>query len=233
MVREKRTPLYNQLFLPARSVRVGQTWRGAVKIWGGAFATGSVALPAINTLEAVEWEHGVPTARIKSTYQGKAKLNNQYAGIQDGIMDIKGTSTFFFAPSSGKIVRAVHDIEGTLKLDTNSPTAAAGGSMGPGGPPGYGGGPGGGPGGPPGYGGGPGGGPGYLGPKDAPGGPGYGGPPGGGPGGVPGYGGGPGGPTGYSTPGGYDPTQNQGGPIPGVPIYQTYSLKIHAVATVA
>src|SRR5947209_14920217 len=102
MIREKRTPLYNQLFLPARSVRVGQTWRGAVKIWGGAFATGSVALPAVNTLEAVEWEHGVPTARIKSTYQGKAKLNNQYAGIQDGIMDIKGTSTFFFAPSSGK-----------------------------------------------------------------------------------------------------------------------------------
>src|SRR5262245_39476763 len=60
MIREKRTPLYNQLFLPARSIRVGQSWRGAVKIWGGAFATSVVALPAVNTLEAVEWEHGVP-----------------------------------------------------------------------------------------------------------------------------------------------------------------------------
>jgi hypothetical protein len=49
---------------------------------------------------------------------------------------------------------------------------------------------------------------------------------------VPGYGGGPGGgPGSYGTPG-YDPTANQGGPIPGVPIYQTYSLKIHAVSTV-
>src|SRR4029077_20438926 len=124
---------------------------GAVKIWGGAFATSVVALPAVNTLEAVEWEHGVPTARIKSTYQGKAKLNNQYARIQDGVMDIKGSSIFYFAPSSGKILRAVHDLEGTLKLDTNSPTATGStgpGYGGPGGPgvgPGYGG-PGGGPG---------------------------------------------------------------------------------------
>ena len=237
MIREKRVPLYNQMLLPAHSVRVGQSWRGAVKIWGGAFATGAIAFPCTNTLEAVEWEHGVPTARIKCVYQGKGKLTNPYAGIQDGLIEVKGTSIFNFAPSSGKVVRAVHDMEGTLKVDTNTSTSPGGstapGYGGPGGPPGYGG-PGGygeKGGGPPGYSGAP---PGYGGASGAPGGPpgyggaapGYGGP-GGAPGGPPGYGG----PGAYGTPG-YDPTANQGGPIPGVPIYQTYSLKIHAVSTV-
>jgi hypothetical protein len=227
MTREKRVPLYNQMLLPVHSVRVGQSWRGVVKIWGGAFATGDIEFPCTNTLEAVEWEHGVPTARIKSVYQGKGKLTNPYAGIQDGLIEVKGTSIFNFAPSSGKVVRAVHDMEGTLKVDTNASTSPGASTT-----PGYGGGPGG----APGYGGGPGGGPGasYDSKGGAPGGaPGYGGGPGGGaPGGAPGYGGGPGGgPGSYGTPG-YDPTANQGGPIPGVPIYQTYSLKIHAVSTV-
>src|SRR5262249_57367460 len=75
MIREKRTPLYNQLFLPARSIRVGQSWRGAVKIWGGAFSTSVVALPAGNTLEAVPWEHGVPPARLHSTHPAKPELH--------------------------------------------------------------------------------------------------------------------------------------------------------------
>jgi hypothetical protein len=229
MAREKRVPMYNQIGLPASSIRVGQSWRGAVKLWCGAFATGRVQLPAVNTLEAVEWEHGVPTARIKSTYKGTAKLNLPYAGIQDGIMDVTGTSILHFAPSKGKIVRAVHEMDGTLKLDANQ--APPGGSSGPGyGSPGYGA-PGGGPGGPGygapgGYGAAPGGSPGYGAPPGG-GGPGY-----GAPGGSPGYGG----PPGYGGAGGgsiYDPSANAGGPIPGMPLYSTYSLKIRAVATVS
>jgi hypothetical protein len=227
MAREKRVPMYNQIGLPAGSVRVGQSWRGSVKLWCGAFATGKVQLPAVNTLEAVEWEHGVPTARIKSTYKGSTKLNLPYAGIQDGIMDVTGTSVFHFAPSKGKIVRAVHEMDGTLKLDASQGTP--GGSSAPGGyggagygAPGYGA-PGGAPGGPPGYGGPPGGGaPGYGAPGGAPG---Y-----GAPGGAPGYGGA----SGYGGSGEvYDPSANAGGPIPGVPVYSTYSLKIRAVATVS
>jgi hypothetical protein len=243
MTREKKFPLSNMLALPARSIRVGQTWRGAVKIWGGAFGTNSMVLPAQCTLEAVEWEHGVPTARIRCTYKGKAKLSNAFAGVQDGIMEVtSGTSIFHFAPSTGKVVRAVHEVEGTLKIDTNQAPAGGTGSPGYGGPgsgapggydpksgygaPGYGG-PGGPPGAAPGYGA-PGGAGGYA----APGGPsGY-----ASPGGAPGYGG-PGGyggaPGGYGGTPGYDPAANAGGPIPGVPVYASYTLKIRAVATIA
>jgi hypothetical protein len=212
MTREKRFPFYNQMLLPARSVRVGQSWRGIIKIWGGAFAEGGLVFPCTNTLESIEWEHGVPTARIKCVYQGKAKLNNPYAGIQNGLIEVKGTSIINLAPDSGKIVRAVHDLDGTLKLDTNQAnqpggSTTPGGYAGPGGPPGFA---------PPG--------------GDSGRGPGYGGPPGyAAPGGPPG---GYGGPPGSGAPV-YDPTANQGGPIPGVPIYQTYGLKIHAVATIA
>jgi hypothetical protein len=232
MTREKRTPFFGPVYLPARSVPVGASWRGPVMIWGGAFSTNPMVLMATNTLEAVEWEHGVPTARIRSTYKGKEKISNSFAGIPAAQIEVTGTSLFYYAPSSGKIVRATHEMEGKLLIDTNQ-TGAGGGSPGygaPGGAPGYGG-----PGGAPGYGGPPGGTPGYGGPPG--GAPGYGGPPGGapgygggaGPGGAPGYGGSPG----YGGGSVYDPSANAGGPIPGVPVYATYSLKIRAVATIA
>jgi hypothetical protein len=233
MTREKRTPFFGPVYLPARSVPVGASWRGPVMIWGGAFSTNPMVLMATNTLEAVEWEHGVPTARIKSTYKGKEKISNSFAGIPSAQIEVTGTSTFYYAPSSGKIVRAVHEMDGKLLIDTNQAGAGGGspGYGGPGGAPGYGGGApgyGGPPGGSPGYGGPPGGAPGYSAPGGAPG---Y-----ATPGGPPGYGGGPGGAPGYGGPGGgsvYDPSANAGGPIPGVPVYATYSLKIRAVATVA
>jgi hypothetical protein len=229
MAREKRVPFFGPLYLPARSVRVGASWRGPIMVWGGAYSTDPITMMATHTLEAMEWEHGVPTARIRSTYKGKQKVENGFANIPEAEIEVSGTSIFHFAPSKGKVVRAVHELDGTLRIDANQ--APAGGA--PGGSPGYGapgyGGPGGPPGGAPGYGGPPGGAPGYGGPPG--GAPGYGGPPGG----APGYGA-PGGAAPYGGAGGapiYDPAANQGGPIPGVPIYATYGLKIRAVATVS
>jgi hypothetical protein len=232
MTRELRFPLYNQLYLPGRSVRVGDSWKGPIKIWAGALGGKPITIPATHTLEAVEWEHGQPAARIKSTYKGAGKLNLPYAGINDGEIEISGTSITHYSPSRGKILRAVHELDGTLKLDTNQmPQGGAPGGYGSPSPYGAPGGPG-----APGYGT-----PGYGTPSYGT--PGY-GTPSGPPGGPPGYGGpsgAPGGPAGYGAPGGYpggaggeiyDPSANQGGPIPGVPVYATYSLKIRAVAKV-
>jgi hypothetical protein len=241
MQREGRNPVLNVIRLPGGSVRVGESWGGQVRIGLGNFVPEQIVARARNTLEGITWEHGRPAARIKSTYEGTVPLSLATLGVPTGDYKFKGTSTIYFAPSLGKVLRAEHVLDGDLVIDLLKSQTTAGpgvsGGFAPsiygspgglGGPPGMGGGygmPGSGPGGPPGAS--PYGPPGGAGGYPSPGGAGGYGAPGGYPGSGPGgYGGG------YGMPGGYDPSGGYGGTTR-VETTQTYKTKVNVQTYVA
>jgi hypothetical protein len=242
MERERRQAIVNVIRLPGRSVKVGETWRGPLRIALGNFVPEQLVANATNKLEGIVWSNGRPAARIVSSYEGNVKLSLVNLGVPTGDYKYKGKSTILFAPSLGKVLSANHELEGDLTIDLlqqqynqTGPNSSGGFAPSLGG---YGGAPGGGYGvsfGPPGAsgpGGPPGGVPGgYPGGYGAPGASGPGGPPGGAPGGYPGGYGAPGGyPGGYGSPGGYDPSGYGGSTAPQTT--QTYKTNINVTLAV-
>jgi hypothetical protein len=120
MEREARQPMYNILRLPAHSVRVGEEWTARVHISLGEYIPERIEVTARNVVEAIEWELGMPAARIRSTWEWNGKLSVPAIGIGLADCKFKGTSVLHFAPGAGKPVRAVHTIDGDMKVDTTA-----------------------------------------------------------------------------------------------------------------
>jgi len=149
MRRQNQKPFFNVIRLPANSIRVGDEWKAKLNISLGAYVPERIEVIATNVVEAVEWEQGAPSARIRSTYSWSGKLSIPVLGIAEADCKLKGTSVIHFAPATGRPMRAVHNLDGDVIVDLSRPqSGAVGGAPGaPGAPGGY---PGGEAGGPPG-----------------------------------------------------------------------------------
>jgi hypothetical protein len=130
MERENREPFYNVIRLPATSVRVGQEFIAPLHIGLGAFIPERLEVRATNVVEAVEWELGSPSARIRSTYDVNGTLSLPTLGITEAKCKMKGTSVIHFAPGTGKPMRAVHTLDGDVIVDLSRQQAIAGAGVG-------------------------------------------------------------------------------------------------------
>lgn len=126
MRRQGQEPFYNVIRLPANSIRVGDEWKATVNISLGAYIPERIEVVATNVVEAVEWELGSPSARIRSTYTWSGKLSIPTMGISEADCKLKGSSVIHFAPATGRPLRAVHNLDGDVVVDLSRPQAQGG-----------------------------------------------------------------------------------------------------------
>ena len=146
MTREKRFPILNPLELPGRPQRFSEPFNTTLRINLGAYIPGVVELERLQArMEALEWQKGERCARIKVIYQaGTSKVDINSVGIQGADFEVSaGASTIWFSETTQRVLKATHDVTGTLVLDTSAAefgggaggfggAGGLGGEMGPG-----------------------------------------------------------------------------------------------------
>lgn len=92
--------------LPAKFVKIGDTWAGPMKVFKNALTGESAKINATSTLEGLEWEGGYPCAKIKSTFAGNIRL--PYSTLITRPLELTGEEGFlattYFAYKVGKVV---------------------------------------------------------------------------------------------------------------------------------
>lgn len=147
MKRSSREAFIDILELPGKKMPLNSpAFKTNVKVSLGTYIPTLIKInDAQATLDGMEWEAGEKTVKIKVTYNsGKYPVTVLDAGIKDADFTLQsGTSTIYFAPALRRVVRADHDILGTMKvpvtqLSPTNPNAGGGFSEGapgaPGGP---------------------------------------------------------------------------------------------------
>jgi hypothetical protein len=133
MEREQRDPLINPLDLPGRSVRLNETFNTNLRINLGAYIPGSLNIPnAEAKLERMEWQFGEQCVVIRAEYLGgRGIVNIRTWNFENVPFDIqRGSSTFWFSPKSNRVLKAEHDLEGSIEVPNDGTGAAAGGGLG-------------------------------------------------------------------------------------------------------
>jgi hypothetical protein len=104
--------------LPGRPIQVGESWQSdfRVKVVG---IGDMIPFQIQNTLDSVEWESGKECAKIQATMTSLGKMNlipgdRQSTGEQS---PTKGTATFFFAYTTGKLIKANAVMETAMSMD--------------------------------------------------------------------------------------------------------------------
>lgn len=128
----RRTGLKPVLYMPIMppgTVRVGQTWTGAVRLSPMFQGIDSITVPAESTkhtLEGFEWQDNVPTAKITSTFNGNVPLLVQGT---PSLYNVNGTRATYFDWRNGRVVKIIDE----YNLAAANPTtggAFGGGSSG-------------------------------------------------------------------------------------------------------
>lgn len=122
MEREQRDPLINPIDLPGRPMRLNETFGTNLRINLGAYIPGSLNIRnAEAKLDGMEWQFGEQCVRIKANFLGgQARVNIRTWNFEDVPFDIqRGESTFWYSPTSNRVVKATHEVEGSIEVPNN------------------------------------------------------------------------------------------------------------------
>jgi hypothetical protein len=136
MEREQRDPLINPIDLPGRPVRLNETFNTNVRINLGAYIPGSLRVSGIEArLEAMEWQHGEPCVRIKMNYLGgRGRVDIPTWNVTGAELDIqRGSTTVWFSQRTNRVLRAQHEVEGSIEVPVDASAGQGAFAGGPGG----------------------------------------------------------------------------------------------------
>lgn len=88
--------------LPEQKIRIGDTWTQPEKVFRNALTGEAATFVTTNTLEGLEWEHGFPCAKIRSTFSGQAKIPFSVLFVEP--VSVRGETITYFAYDVGKVV---------------------------------------------------------------------------------------------------------------------------------
>lgn len=120
MEREKREPLINPIELPGGFHRLNEPFTTTVHINLGAYIPATLSVERLQaTCEGMEYQFGEPCIRIRVNYlAGKGKLQINSVNIPESDFEIQqGQTTVWFSEKTQRVVRAKHELNGTLVVD--------------------------------------------------------------------------------------------------------------------
>jgi cytochrome c553 len=141
MERERREPVLNPIQVPPIPLPLSAPFNSTVRINLGAYIPGAVVLERVKAvIEGLETREGERCAKVKATYQsGTTKVDINSIGIRGADFEIsQGTTTVWLSLQTNRVIKAVHDVTGTLVVDTEAAQSfggvgGPGGELGPGG----------------------------------------------------------------------------------------------------
>lgn len=126
-----RPVLYMPLFPPS-PVKVGSTWSAPVHLSPMFQGITNLTVPAESakhTLQGFEWQNGVPTAKITTTYNGNTQLVIQGT---PALYNVSGTRTTYFDWRNGRLIQMIDDYALSAAQSGGALGGSLGGSPGPG-----------------------------------------------------------------------------------------------------
>ena len=148
MERENREPIINPIDLPGGPRRMNETFTTDLRVNLGAYIPAVLDLNKIEAnIEGLEWQFWSLCVRIPPTDPaGNTKVDINSLNIQQADLEVQnGTSTIWFSTTTNRVLKAKHEINGSLTVDVSQlgggGTGLAGrpgwGNAAPGGLPGY------------------------------------------------------------------------------------------------
>jgi len=91
--------------MPARTVRVGDTWTSRDKVLRNPITGESVVLNTTSVVEGAEWHDGYPCVKIVTTFSGTGK--SPFPQAVKEVLNITGQTVTYFAYEVGKLISSV------------------------------------------------------------------------------------------------------------------------------